>query len=294
MKRSPLIAGALFAFLAFMPGTAFALPEAAISVSSESPIQGEPILIKILNASPASVRKITFGTASLPVLDFSGTAGALYGIDLNFPASLYHIKATLADGTVLEKAVTVIAREKVQAPLGIPDTLGGNTPAAATVLVSELARENAILAKLWSNPRQLWSAPFRWPVATPIITDPYGYSRETGAYSIAHKGADFRAAIGTPVSAINRGVVRYVGTFTDYGKTVIVDHGKGVMSFYMHLSKIQVSAGQLVAAGQRVGLAGDTGYAEAAHLHLTVRVGGISIDPVKFMGLFGIASPQIL
>jgi murein DD-endopeptidase MepM/ murein hydrolase activator NlpD len=87
--------------------------------------------------------------------------------------------------------------------------------------------------------------------------------------------------------AINRGVVRIVHTYRDYGKTIVVDHGLGVMSFYMHLSKIYVAPGELVLPGEVIGKSGHTGYAEQPHLHLTIRIGGISIDPVKFFALMG-------
>ena len=58
------------------------------------------------------------------------------------------------------------------------------------------------------------------------------------------------------------------------------------MSFYMHLSKISVNQGELVLPGQLIGYAGQTGYAEQPHLHLTVRINNISIDPIKFLDLF--------
>ena len=85
---------------------------------------------------------------------------------------------------------------------------------------------------------------------------------------------------------MNRGVVRLAKTFRNYGKTIVVDHGLGVMTFSMHLSKIYVGAGELVKKGQLIGLSGETGYAAKPHLHLTVRIGGISVDPVVFLDFF--------
>jgi murein DD-endopeptidase MepM/ murein hydrolase activator NlpD len=58
------------------------------------------------------------------------------------------------------------------------------------------------------------------------------------------------------------------------------------MTFYMHLSKILVNTGQLVMPGQLIALSGDTGYAIGPHLHLTVRINDISIDPMTFLGFF--------
>ena len=58
------------------------------------------------------------------------------------------------------------------------------------------------------------------------------------------------------------------------------------MSFYMHLSKVSVNEGQLVKRGQIIGESGETGYTEGPHLHLTVRINGVSIDPMKFINFF--------
>ena len=85
---------------------------------------------------------------------------------------------------------------------------------------------------------------------------------------------------------MNRGIVRLAKHFRDYGNTVIIDHGLGLMTFYMHLSKIQVNVGELVRQGHMIGLSGQTGYAAQPHLHLTVRINDVSIDPIKFMALF--------
>jgi murein DD-endopeptidase MepM/ murein hydrolase activator NlpD len=86
--------------------------------------------------------------------------------------------------------------------------------------------------------------------------------------------------------AINRGVVTFAGPLGLYGNTIVLDHGFGLESFYMHLSEIDVKQGEMVQRDQVIGASGETGYAEGPHLHLTVRVGGISIDPMVFLGFF--------
>ena len=144
-----------------------------------------------------------------------------------------------------------------------------------------------MLASLKTGNKAFWTRPFRMPLSNPIVTDSYGYVRQTGAYSILHKGVDFRAVVGTPVLAMNRGVVRQVHTYRDYGKTVVIDHGLGVMTFYMHLSKVEVHEGELVLPGQVIALSGMSGYAESPHLHVSVRIGGVSVDPVAFLNLVG-------
>ena len=138
-----------------------------------------------------------------------------------------------------------------------------------------------------TNPKKLWKESFIFPVESPIVTDTYGYIRDTSTQTITHKGTDFHAPTGTPIYAINRGVVRLVQHFDLYGNTVVIDHGQGIMSFYMHLSKINVEQGFIVEEGQSVGESGMTGYAEGEHLHLTIRINNISIDPMRFFALYG-------
>ncbi|HEY0908579.1 MAG TPA: M23 family metallopeptidase [Candidatus Paceibacterota bacterium] len=280
MKRFlfTLIAGAFF-----LPALASA---ATISVTPENPIQGEPILITIEGLSASTtVSGISFESKKLGVFTRAGKPSALYGIDLNKKPADYTVTTKLSDGSSISRAVTVAARKKIEAPLGIPEKLGGNTPAAATTLVSTLAQENASLLNLRTGTHAFWTKPFVYPVANPVVTDEYGYSRQTVGRAIAHKGTDFRAPTGTKVLAMNRGVVRLVQEGRNYGKTIVVDHGLGLQTFYMHLSKIYVNEGELVLPGQTIGLSGMTGYAESPHLHTTVRLYDVSIDPMKFMAI---------
>ena len=268
--------------------TAPILPTLAV-LPSTSVLQGDPLMVVVNGAgttSTSTVQKITFDDQSLDVMTYKSKPTAFIGIDISKKPGVYVLKMTLANGKIVQKNITVIARKETVAPLGIPASLGGNTPAAETNLVHSLAANNAILATLKSAAGAYWSADFQFPVANPVVTDPYGYLRQTGAYEITHKGTDFQAPPGTPVMTINRGVVILVKDFYSYGNTIIVDHGTGILSFYMHLSKVNVTQGQTVARGQVIGESGETGYAEGPHLHLTIRVNGVSIDPMKFMNFF--------
>ena len=216
---------------------------------------------------------------------------AFVGIDLNYAPGTYPIRAIIrlagtSTNLVLKKNLIVVARPYAAAPLGIPDKLGGNTPQGQQNVESSMTADNAVLNSLHASDKALWSGPFDFPVANPIVTDPYGYDRLTGSLSIPHKGTDFKAATGTPVMAINTGKVIYAQNLGIYGNTIAVDHGLGILSFYMHLSQIEVNVGDTVARGQPIGLSGDTGYAVGPHLHLTIRVRGISIDPMTFLGFF--------
>lgn len=256
-----------------------------VIVHPKTVIQGDPILIIIRDKQLP--KTITFGGEPVASFWHGGYPTALIGVDLKKESGNYNLRITLASGEKIVRAIRVAAREKYEAPLGIPEKLGGNTTASAANLVNTLAQENAALNKLKTGTKAFWTEKFRAPLANPVITDVYGYTRNTVGYSIAHKGTDFRAPEGTKVFAMNRGVVRIARTFRNYGKTIVIDHGLGLQTLYMHLSKIYVNEGELVLPGQLIGKSGQTGYAEKPHLHLSIKIKGISIDPAKFLALFG-------
>lgn len=255
-----------------------------IVISPKVIVQGDPVLIEIISTS--SPKQIYFDSQNIPVFMYEGKPHGLIGIDIRQKIGTYEIKTIFTDGTEITTPIIVNEREKIEAPLGIPEKLGGNTPVAATNLVNNLAKENATLINLRTGRKAFWIKPFRGPLATLSVTDPYGYNRKTGEYTIVHKGTDFHAEEGTKVYAMNRGVVRIARTYTIYGKTIVVDHGFGLNTLYMHLSKIYVNVGELVLPGQLIGLSGKTGYAEIPHLHISVKINGISIDPEKFLEFF--------
>ena len=258
---------------------------ATVSVAPTMILEGDPVMLTMQSSS--SPKTITFDKKLVPSFVYGGTPHALFGIDLKKPAGNYPLTIQFQNGESIQTTITVAKRDRPEEPLGIPQKLGGNTTGSQTALVDSLAIENASLAKIYSIGKATWKTPFIAPVAEPVITDPYGYDRKTGEYTIAHKGTDFRAPAGTKVTAMNRGVVRIARTYRVYGKTIVVDHGLGVHTFYMHLSKIYVNVGELVERGQLIGLSGETGYAERPHLHVSVHINGIAIDPVKFLALFG-------
>lgn len=121
----------------------------------------------------------------------------------------------------------------------------------------------------------------QYPVANVNITQYFGNtafaSKNPQVYNGGgHNGLDFAAKVGTPILAAAAGTVLGTGD-TDracngvsYGKWVLIKHGNGLTTLYAHLSVIQVSAGQSVAAGEKIGLSGNTGYSTGPHLHFTL------------------------
>lgn len=100
-----------------------------------------------------------------------------------------------------------------------------------------------------------------------------------------HRGMDIRGMVGTPVHAMSRGRVVLAGDLFFGGGTVIIDHGQGVFSTYMHLSGILAVEGEYVEQSQAVGLVGATGRVTGPHLHLAVKVRGVDVSPASLAGL---------
>lgn len=276
----------LLMIVLFIPHITKAQTVPTIHFSPQNISEGDPVMVSISGTTSLPVT----GTPTLFFFLYKNVPTALYGVDLNQKTGTTTVTVTFKNGLQISNPFFVAPRTQPQESLAIPAQLGGNSVANQAQVVSQLSKDNAALALVYSRKdKALWTNIFSYPVATPVtVTDPYGYNRDSGAETIVHKGVDFHAPPGTQVFAINRGVVRVAKNYTIYGNTVIIDHGLGLLSMYMHLSKINVAVGQLVQKGELVGLSGETGYSEGPHLHLTVRINGISIDPIAFFGLFGV------
>jgi murein DD-endopeptidase MepM/ murein hydrolase activator NlpD len=128
------------------------------------------------------------------------------------------------------------------------------------------------------------SLPSVWPVEGRLMD---GFAGRTDPFSgegSFHKGVDITAPTGTSVRAAAEGVVVQAEMVAGgYGRLIIIDHGGGYQTYYAHLSKIQVRAGQDVRSGEVIGLVGTSGRTTAPHLHYEVRVGGIPRNPHRYL-----------
>lgn len=116
------------------------------------------------------------------------------------------------------------------------------------------------------------------------ISGTFGLRRVfNGAPRQPHGGMDIVAPRGTPVTAPAPGSVTLVGDYFFNGNTVFIDHGQRLVTMYCHLDQVRVAAGQEVAAGEVIGNVGQTGRASGPHLHWSVYLNGVAVDPVLLL-----------
>ena len=124
------------------------------------------------------------------------------------------------------------------------------------------------------------SGQFTNPCPGAVISSTVGYRDFDGAF---HKGLDLAAGEGTPTYAAADGTVVIAGWSDSAGNWVVINHGNGLTTKYMHHSALCVTAGQTVVKGQQIGYVGNTGNSFGAHLHFQVESGGVAVDPLGYL-----------
>ncbi len=176
----------------------------------------------------------------------------------------------------------------------VTKTEAGNDLVAPGEYRNSVEQYRLLIRASYANPFQRqnmlsdhWAAlrlPAMWPVEGPI-TGSFGdrmdpFSGE-GAF---HSGVDISSTYGLPVKATADGVVTFADRYAGYGMMLDIEHGRGVVTRYAHLSGFAVSEGQAVRAGETIGYVGRSGRSTGAHLHYEVRVNGGPVNPVKYLG----------
>jgi murein DD-endopeptidase MepM/ murein hydrolase activator NlpD len=135
------------------------------------------------------------------------------------------------------------------------------------------------------TPQREWSGTFTAP-ADAEISDVFGIQRVfNGKTQSTHEGLDFRVHTGTPVAAMNDGTVLLARSLYYEGNFLVLDHGQGLLTLYLHLSEFKVKEGDQVKRGEIIGLSGGTGRATGPHLDVRVRWQGTYLDPAALLRL---------
>jgi hypothetical protein len=211
---------------------------------------------------------------------------ALAGVDVEAPAgpsTLRIVVHTGSDSLDLSRTVEIHPAHYRTGSLSVAPKFVEPGPEALQQIEAERQLKDGVFAA--SSPEPLWTGSFRRPVSAPP-TASFGVRRIfNGKLASIHKGMDFRAATGTPVRAGNSGVVVLARPLYYEGNCVVIDHGLGLFTISMHLSRIDVQVGQRVDTGDRLGLSGATGRVTGPHLHWAVRWQDAYLDPAKLLHL---------
>jgi murein DD-endopeptidase MepM/ murein hydrolase activator NlpD len=284
----------LFIFL--LPALAAASSAAAHWTVVNQParlVNGSPVLFRVI--TPKRVRSLS-GTWLGHDISFgfdanSRTWFALAGVSLETKAGAYPLQLhgeTLSGqspGEVIafDRKIQVQRQRYPRVPLKVP----GRYTAPGPEEQSEIEQDKKVKADAFKtvSPEREWKGSFAAPVDA-AISDVFGVERVfNGSVQSTHQGLDFRVPSGTTVAAVNGGRVILARPLFFEGNCVVIDHGQGLLTLYLHLSKFLVQEGDDVNKGQAIGLSGGTGRATGPHLHLAVRWQGVYLDPQALLRL---------
>ncbi|MGA2902355.1 MAG: M23 family metallopeptidase [Candidatus Korobacteraceae bacterium] len=278
----------VFTFATLPPVAATAKP-IQMSWVPRSIAAGSPCLFRAEVAGPLSSlrgtwlgHQITFFPAADPHVWYG-----LAGVDVEAKPGSYKLdlEATLADGKLIrdERTVRVRSAKYKTEALTVPDRFVQPDAETLRRIESERKIKDAAFSHQTAAPE--WSGKFVAPIDS-TVSEGFGTRRTfNGKLASIHRGLDYHAKSGSPVVAANSGEVVLAQELFYEGNCVIIDHGQQFMTLYMHLSRMDVSAGEKAKKGQQIGLSGATGRVTGPHLHVAVRWQGAYLDPARLWTL---------
>ncbi len=264
------LAGIVLGFLAALP--AHALPQ-------EAAVPGGIILVRLGNGTERPQAR--FGEKRIAVLRDRRGWVALVGLPLGLEPGT-HALHIASSGAETVKPLRVAAKRYPLQRFSVPDHRKVEpSPEDLLRIGREQQRIDEIKAEFRDEADP--DIAFRLP-SQGRLTGNFGLRRIiNGLERMPHAGIDVAVPVGTPVRAAGSGVVVETGDYFFNGNSVYLDHGQGLVTLYCHLDRVDVKPGERVAAGQRLGLSGNTGRSSGPHLHWTVLANGTAVDPRLFL-----------
>jgi murein DD-endopeptidase MepM/ murein hydrolase activator NlpD len=242
----------------------------------EKPTQGEVVKVTSDKATAARLhgRRITL----FPQQD--GPALGLMPVPTLEEPGKYELDFLDADGTVLHSTeITVEDAYYRQENITIAPSISKLKPSPGEQTTVSKFRETVSSERYWQEP---FEAPLPGCVTSPFGSTRLHNGKLTGDF---HAGVDQRGAAGTAIHPITAGVVKIVQKWNLRGGTVAIDHGQGLQTIYLHMSAFQAKEGQQVGTSDVIGYVGATGRATGPHLHWTMYVNGVPVNPGQWMKL---------
>ncbi len=276
----PLVAAVMSLVAMVAAGDA---PGAVIPPASVRP--GDVFILRP-RPEPGAPESVLFLDRTYPPLAIPGEPGVVFllGVDLDVKPGEAPALVRRVGGGEDRLTVTIVKRTFPEEHLTLPPAMV--TPPKA--LEERIAREQALAAEVYrtATREKLWERGFSRALPQKAAGN-FGRRRIlNGIPKSPHTGQDYTAPAGTPVLAVASGTVRLARDCYYSGQTLLVDHGSGLVSQYMHLEKMLVAEGEEVSAGQIIGRVGSTGRATGPHLHLGIRLFEQRVDPETLWGLF--------
>ncbi len=194
------------------------------------------------------------------------------------------LQARMPDGSTRSGSITIKPRQfAIERVDGVPESTVNPSPAIAARIAREQAEVTAVRSR--DDARQDYRFGFVWPLRG-RISGVYGSQRIlNGTPKNPHYGVDVAAKTGTPIGAPAGGMISFAKPDLYLtGGTVIIDHGHGLSSVFVHLSRLDVKPGQRIEQGETLGLVGATGRATGPHLHWGMNWFDVRIDPQLIVG----------
>ncbi len=214
----------------------------------------------------------------------SGDIFFLLAVDLDTEPGNYEMLVRLPSGAERRVPLAVVPREYAEEHL----TLDKAMVTPPEEVLERIAAERKAAAAVYrtSGEKPLWAPPFRRPVdGSP--SGNFGRRRIlNGLPKSPHSGEDYSAPRGADVRAAASGRVRMARDLYYSGKTLLIDHGAGLVSQYFHLDEMKVREGDAVERGQVVGAVGSTGRVTGPHLHFGIRLYGQRVNPSLLWEVF--------
>ncbi len=252
-------------------------------------VNGAPVLLRVTPPQPVRTLSGKWLGHEIPFSFDEGrkTWFALAGASLETKPGAYPIElsAETAAGKLLtyQQRITLQRQRYPRAILKVP----GRYTAPSPEELHQIEQDKKIKAQAFQtlSADRAWKGSFTRPVEAGI-SGVFGVQRVfNGTVQSTHQGLDFRVPPGTPVAAVNRGRIILARPLFFEGNCVVIDHGQGLLTLYLHLSKFLVQEGDTVEKGQPIALSGGTGRATGPHLHLAVRWQGVYLNPAGLLSL---------
>ncbi len=265
--------------LLFLAPDAYALD---LEVAPKEVIPGDVFALRLKHAGPLPAgTEAEFIGNKIDLYDSGEGVVALVAVPLDTTPGKYSV-IVRQGGEERTAGVEVMAHEFRTIELTLPEGKVTLSPKN----LKRAQKESKLLGDIWSlNTSMSWAGGFVNPTGTEVSTE-FGLNRLMNKKrNSRHRGTDFRGKKGAPVRPINSGTVVLTEDLFFGGGTLVIDHGMGLYSIYMHLSKFNVSKGDKVSKEQVVGLVGSTGRATGPHLHMSVKLKGVSVNPESLFKL---------